>query len=104
MYDTTDYWETSEQVSLRIRPCVFDGENVCGNVTDILEYFDNHNFKLNIRQMDDLGNSYWYQVKLPKPGEAITLFVREIQTINEDYYFMTGQSWLGIEAENKKTQ
>ena len=54
--------------------------------------------------MDDLGNSYWYQVKLPKPGEAITLFVREIQTINEDYYFMTGQSWLGIEAENKKTQ
>ena len=90
MYDTSDYWETSEQVSLRIRPCVFDGENVCGNVTDILEYFDNHNFKLNIRQLDDLGNSYWYQEPLPQPGQAITLFVREIQTVNEDYYFMTG--------------
>ena len=25
MYDTTDYWQSSEQVSLKIRPCVFDG-------------------------------------------------------------------------------
>ena len=90
MYETGEYWETSEQVSLRIRPCVFDGENVCANVTNILDYFENHKFKLNIRQLDDLGNSYWFQESLPKAGQAITLFVREIETVNEDYYFLIG--------------
>ena len=30
------------------------------------------------------------------------MFIREIETVNEDYYYLTGKSWLGIDKENGK--
>ena len=49
MYETTDYWENTEQVALKIRPCVFDGSNVCSSDDSIKDFFDNHTLRLSIR-------------------------------------------------------
>ena len=49
MYDTTDYWRNSEQVALKIRPCVFDGSNSCADATAITDYFDSHPLRLSLR-------------------------------------------------------
>ena len=96
MYDTTDYWENTEQVALKIRPCVFDGENSCSDSDDIKEFFENHTLRLSIKQYDDLGNPYWKEEFLPARGQAITLFIRDISTVNEDYYYLSGKAWLGF--------
>ena len=29
-------------------------------------------------------------------GKAVTLFIREVSTVDEDYYYLTGKSWLGL--------
>ena len=34
--------------------------------------------------------------KLPNRGQAITLFIREISTVNEDYYYLSGKAWLSF--------
>ena len=104
MYDTRDYWQSSEQVALKIRPCVFDGSNSCADSAVISDYFETHPIRLSIRQFDDLGNIYWIEEALPTRGKAITLFIREISTMDEDYYFMTTKPWLGLDdAGGRKT-
>lgn len=101
MYATDeDYFKTSEQVALSITPCKYVGDNTkkCSSEKEIGNFFSKHDLRLQVKQVDDRGSAYYEEVKLPRQGDAVSLFIREVTTIDEDLFYLLGNvmsRWFG---------
>ena len=52
--------------------------------------------RLRYRKHDDHGNIYWVETKLPTIGEAISIYIRKVVTVDEDFHFIFGYAFLGL--------
>ena len=47
------------------------------------------------KQIDDLGNAFWTEYELPLIGSAMTIFVKQVNIIKEDYFYFMGAGLFG---------
>lgn len=46
--------------------------------------------RVRVKQFDENDNAYWTEIPLPTITKGISLFIREVTTINEDYHYLVG--------------
>ena len=55
-----------------------------------------HKLRLRYKLKDDRENAYWMEQSLPRIGKAMSVFVREVTTIDEDYHYLFGYAFIGL--------
>lgn len=86
MYDT-EYYDRYDvdYVELRVGPCIANQQKKCASSRTIDKRLGSHNLRLTMSKFDDLGNTYWEEIAMPKLGESMTLYVRETTVIHETF-------------------
>ena len=52
--------------------------------------------RLRYRRLDDHGNVYWVETKLPSIGEAMSIYIRKVVTVDEDFHYIFGYAFMGL--------
>ena len=59
--------------------------------------------RLRYSQIDDKDNTYWVETPLPKVGKAISIYIREVMTVDEDLYYLFGHAFLSLFKDDSET-
>ena len=109
VYDeqSKDLYEKMDYAELHFSPCdENDPDNSsrvakCSDKRTIFEMISNHKFRLRYKKKDDTGNAYYVEHNIPKIGNSISIYMREVTTINEDFHFLFGYAFIGLFTEMK---
>ena len=71
-------------------------DDSCSNLHDIMEFFFEHKLRLRYHEQDDRGNKYLREVPLPEVGKAMSIYVRETTTIDEDFHYLFGYAFIDL--------
>ena len=58
--------------------------------------FFEHKLRLRYQKKDDRDNKYTVEVPLPEVGKAMSIFVRETTTIDEDFHYLFGYAFFDL--------
>lgn len=59
--------------------------------------------KLRFTEKDDMENEYLSQVNLPTLGKAMSIYVREVTTIDEDLHYLFGYAFVSLFSDLSET-
>ena len=62
-----------------------------------------HKLRLRYKSTDDKDNAYYTETPIPSIGKAMTVFVREVTTIDEDFHYFFGYAFIGLFTELSET-
>lgn len=49
-----------------------------------------HKLRVRVKQFDENENAYWTETPIPQITKGVSIFIREVTTINEDYHYLLG--------------
>lgn len=52
--------------------------------------------RLRYKQKDDRDNEFWEETSLPQVGKAMSIYIREVMTVDYDYHYLFGYAFLGL--------
>jgi len=71
----------------------------CSDRADVYKLLTSHELRIRYKQLDENENAYWMETPLPPMGKAMSIFIREVTTINEDYHYLFGYPLLSYFME-----
>ena len=89
-YGDTDF------LGIYFEPCVNTTEIECGKADWIHYLLDSDLIRIRYDQKDDVETTYQIETPLPKMGNAMSLFVREVVTVEEDYHYLLGYAFINL--------
>ena len=76
---------------------------LCSATPDILDFLKSHKLHMRYRQHDDSDNGYWMEEPLPDLGKAMSIYLREVTTIDEDQHYFFGHAFFKLIDSNFET-
>jgi len=104
-YDTwSDKYENADYFGIFFEPCSDENSSrKCSGKSKVFGALQNHNMRLRYKQTDDKDNIYWVQTPLPSVGQAMSIYIREVTTVDEDFHYLFGYAFLGLFGDNTET-
>jgi len=101
-YDTwSEKYENSDYYALYFEPCNDDAK--CSDKAKVFGALQGHKMRMRYRKKDDKDNTYWVETTLPSVGKAMSIYIREVTTIDEDFHYVFGYAFLGLFRELSET-
>ena len=75
----------------------------CSDRLAIYQLMVDHKLRIRYKKKDDKENEYWVYESLPDVGKAMSLYIREVTTIDEDFHYLFGYAFLGLFTELSET-
>ena len=63
---------------------------------EIYDFLNSHKLRMRYRQQDDSDNTYWVEEPLPDLGKAMSIYIREVTTIEEDHHYFLGYAFFKL--------